>query len=95
MFGTIVFLTKSILPGALVHSIGLLIFFTLVWPFDAQRQVVWDTGTNASFWINVAQTIIFSTLSILTFLWLARVTKSLQAVEVNPKFSHQSQSMIP
>ena len=85
MFGTMAFLTRSILPSTLVHSIGLLIFFTLVWPYDIQRRLVWDTGANIGFWINVAQTIIFSTLAILAFLWLARVTKGTHAVEVNPK----------
>jgi hypothetical protein len=94
MFGTMAFLTRSILPSTLVHSIGLLIFFTLVWPYDIQRQVVWDTGANTGFWINVAQTIIFSTLAILAFLWLARVTKSVHAVGVNPKLSHHSSSSI-
>jgi membrane protease YdiL (CAAX protease family) len=90
MFGTMAFLTRSILPGTLVHSIGLLIFFTLVWPYDIHRQLVWDIGANTGFWINVAQTIIFSTLAILAFLWLAKVTKSAQAVEVNSKLSHHS-----
>ena len=94
MFGTIAFLTRSILPSTLVHSIGLLIFFTLVWPYDVQRQLVSDTGANTGFWINVAQTIIFSTLAILAFLWLARITKSVHAVGVNPKLSHHSSSSV-
>ncbi len=85
MFGTIAYLTKSILPGTLVHIIGLLIFFTLVWPYDAQRQLVWETGAIAGFWINVAQAVIFSTLAILAFLWLARVTKGAHTVEISPK----------
>ena len=92
MFGTIAFLTRSILPGTLVHSIGLLIFFTLVWPYDSQRQLVWDTGANTGFWINVALTIIFSTLAILAFFWLARVTRGVHAVEIDPKLSHRASS---
>ena len=44
MLGTMAYLTKSILPGIVVHSIGLLIFFTLVWSYDAQRRLVWETG---------------------------------------------------
>jgi membrane protease YdiL (CAAX protease family) len=94
MFGTMAFLTRSILPSTLVHSIGLLIFFTLVWPYDLQRQVVWDTGATTGFWVNVAQTIIFSTLAILAFLWLARVTKSVHDVGVKPKLSHHSSSSV-
>jgi hypothetical protein len=95
MFGTVAFLTRSILPGTLVHSIGLMIFFTQVWPYDTQRQLVWVTGANAGFWINLAQTLIFSTLAILAFLLLTRVTKRLNIVEVNPRLSQQSHSRIP
>ena len=92
MFGTMAFLTRSILPGTLVHSIGLLIFFTLVWPYDSQRQLVWDTGANTGFWINVALTIIFSALAILAFFWLSRVTRGVHAVEIDPKLSPHASS---
>lgn len=84
MLGTIAYLTKSILPGAVVHSIGLLIFFTLVWPYDAQRHLVWETGANTGFWLAAAQAIIFTVLAILAFIRLARVAKGTQAVESAP-----------
>jgi membrane protease YdiL (CAAX protease family) len=85
MFGTMAYLTRSILPGTVVHILGLLIFFTLVWPYDAQRQLIWETGANTGFWINVAQAIIFSTLAFLAFRRLAKITKHVYSVEVNPK----------
>ena len=85
MFGAMAYFTKSILPGTVVHIIGLLIFFTLVWPYDAQRQLVWETGATTGFWLNVAQAIIFSTLAILAFSQLARVTKPVRAVGGKPK----------
>jgi len=75
MFGAMVYFTKSILPGIVVHSIGLLIFFTLVWPYDAQRRLIWETGANAGFWINAAQAILFTVLALLAFIRLARVSK--------------------
>ncbi len=75
MFGAMVYFTKSILPGIVVHSIGLLIFFTLVWPYDAQRRLVWGTGANTGFWIAAAQAIIFTVLALLAFSQLASVTK--------------------
>jgi membrane protease YdiL (CAAX protease family) len=83
MFGAMAYLTRSILPGIVIHSIGLLIFFTLVWPYDAQRRLIWETGTSTGFWINVAQAIIFSTLAVLAFNRLARVTKRVHAFEGN------------
>ncbi|SRR6266566_3762373 len=81
MLGTIAYLTKSILPGIVVHSIGLLIFFTLVWPYDAQRRLIWETGANTGFWIAAAQAIIFTVLALLAFIRLARVTKRARATE--------------
>jgi membrane protease YdiL (CAAX protease family) len=84
MFGVIAYLTGSILPGIVVHSAGLLIFFTLVWPYDPQRRLVWETGAITGFWINLAQAIIFTALAILAFRQLARFTKRVRAVGGHP-----------
>ncbi len=84
MFGSMAYLTKSILPGAVVHSLGLIVFFTLVWPYDAQRRLVWQTGPDTWFWLNVAQAIIFTALAIPAFIQLARVTKRVCAPAINP-----------
>lgn len=75
MFGAMAYFTKSILPCIVVHSVGLLIFFTLVWPYDAQRRLIWETGGNTGFWLIVVQAIVFSILAILAFGQLARITK--------------------
>ncbi len=80
----VVLFLKSILPSAVVHSIGLLIFFTLVWPYDAQRRLIWETGANTAFWIAAAQAIIFTVLALLAFIRLTRVSKHTQAVRDNP-----------
>jgi hypothetical protein len=65
--------------------------------FSRVPAVVWTgiltfvlTVSAGAVWINVAQTIIFSTLAILAFFWLARVTKSVHAVGVNYKLSSTS-----
>lgn len=78
MFGTMAFFTRSILPGIVVHSLGLLIFFTLVWPYDSQRDLVWETGPSTGFWLTCALAIVFSILAILAFSQLARSTKHLR-----------------
>jgi membrane protease YdiL (CAAX protease family) len=83
MLGALVYLTKSIFPGIVVHSIGLLIFFTLVWPYDAQRHQVWKTGANTEFWLTAAQAVIFTVLALLAFIQLARVSKRMHAVSGN------------
>jgi len=67
-----------------VHIVGLLVFFALVWPYDAQRRLVWEAGADIWFWVNVAQVIVFTALAILAFIRLARVTKGAPTVGGNP-----------
>jgi membrane protease YdiL (CAAX protease family) len=73
MFGLLARLTTSILPGIVVHAIGLLTFFMLIWPFDATRRIVRLAGTDTWFWIHVAQTLAFGILAVVAFTRLARV----------------------
>lgn len=75
MLGALAYFTQSILPGIVVHCLGLLIFFSVVWPSDQQRQVIWKTGVNLGFWFAVAQAAIFSLLAIVTFAQLARIAR--------------------
>ena len=55
----------------MTHAIGLLVFFTIVWPVDALRQIVGHGTTELWFWIHAAQTVVFAVLAILAFLHLA------------------------
>ncbi|MGO9338615.1 MAG: lysostaphin resistance A-like protein [Terracidiphilus sp.] len=71
VFGTTAYLTKSILPAIPGHIFGLLIFFTLIWPHDAARTLVWVSGTDAWFWIHVLQAIVFAALAAWSFRRLA------------------------
>ncbi len=73
-FGATAHLTNSILPAIPVHVVGLLIFFTLIWPQDAARRLVWEGGTDNWFWIHVTQAIAFTVLAIWAFQRLARVS---------------------
>jgi membrane protease YdiL (CAAX protease family) len=71
-FGATAYLTNSTLPAILPHMIGDLTFFTLVWPHDAARRLVSDSGIDNWFWIHVAQAIVFTVLAVLAFQQLAR-----------------------
>ena len=75
MLGVTAYLTNSILPGIVIHSMGLLIFFALVWPGDRSRLLVTDGSADGWFWIHTTQVIIFTVLAILAFRHLARVTQ--------------------
>ncbi len=73
MLGTSAALTKSILPGIAVHTIGLAIFFAIVWPADRTRMIVWQHGADLWFWLHAGQTILFGLACILLFVRLARM----------------------
>jgi membrane protease YdiL (CAAX protease family) len=75
VFGTTAYLTKSILPAIPVHIMGLLVFFTLVWPHDAARGLIWEGGADRWFWIHSAQALIFTALAVGAFFRLARVSE--------------------
>jgi membrane protease YdiL (CAAX protease family) len=75
MFGVTAYLTKSILPGIVTHTIGLLVFFTLIWPKDAYRLPVSQGGADLWFWIHVAQVILFAILAILAFRRLVKLAQ--------------------
>ena len=79
VFGVTSYLTKSVLPGLLVHVIGDLTFFIFVWPHDAARRLVWETGTDPWFWIHVAQAAALAALAIPSFLKLSNVSQGLRA----------------
>jgi len=74
-FGTTAYLTNSTLPALLPHAIGDLTFFTLVWPHDAARRLVLDSGTDNWSWIHVAQAIVFTVLAVWAFQRLARESR--------------------
>ncbi|MBZ5607306.1 MAG: CPBP family intramembrane metalloprotease [Acidobacteriia bacterium] len=76
MFGSIAYLSKSILPGIPVHMLGDLTFFTMVWPYDTARRLVWETGADTWFWIHVAQVVMLGALALLAY---RRLAKSLDA----------------
>jgi len=79
MLGTLAYLTKSIRPGIVVHAVGLLVFFGLVWPYDKARRLVWQQGADAGFWLHAAQACVFATLSALAFVQLGRLAKRSRA----------------
>ena len=58
MLGTSAYLTRSIVPGVIVHSAGLLTFFSLIWPEDRHRVPIRESGADQPFWIHVAHVVV-------------------------------------
>jgi membrane protease YdiL (CAAX protease family) len=79
MFGTTAYLANSILPNIPVHFVGLLIFFTLVWPRDASRRLIAENGADAWFWIHLVQAVVFTVLAILAYVRLAKIAQEANA----------------
>jgi membrane protease YdiL (CAAX protease family) len=73
-FGATAYLSDSTLPAIPVHFVGLLIFFTLIWPRDTARRLVLESGTDNWFWIHVAQAIVFTVLAVWAFRRLAKLS---------------------
>ena len=84
VFGFTAWLTNSTLPAIPGHAIGLLIFFTLIWPHDAARRLVWEGGTDLWFWAHLAQAIVCAALAAWAFLKLAKVCHRGAAFRTNP-----------
>lgn len=75
MLGATAFLTQSILPSLVTHGVGLLVFFTLVWPGDVIRQAVGSGAPELWFWLHGAQTFVFAVLATFAFIHLARISR--------------------
>lgn len=73
-FGTMAYLNDSILPVIPVHFLADVTFFVLIWPHDAGRTLVSQSGAGLWFWVHVAQAVGFTCLAIVAFRRLARVT---------------------
>jgi hypothetical protein len=65
-------LTGSIGPNLPVHVLGLLIFFTLIWPHDPQRALVGISGLDPWFVFHAIQAVVFGGLTVWAFTRLNR-----------------------
>ena len=75
VFGATAYITNSILPAIPGHVLGLLVFFTMVWPHDAARRLVWESGADIGFWMHLGQAIVFTVPAVWALRRLARVCR--------------------
>jgi membrane protease YdiL (CAAX protease family) len=81
MLGAMAYITQSIVPGIAVHFVGLVIFFSMIWPNDSSRRFVAADGPDGWFWIHASQAVAGAVLSVIAFRRLARITKGDAALE--------------
>ena len=67
VFGSLAYLSNSILASIPVHIFGDAVFFIFVWPHDASRRLVSEGGATGWFWGHLVQAAAFTTLSLLAF----------------------------
>ena len=89
-FGTTAYLTNSSLPAIPAHILGDVTFFFFIWPHDAARPLVWRDGANLSFWLFVAQAVIFGVLAILAYRRLRKITLNSMEPDVNSTLETQN-----
>jgi hypothetical protein len=68
-------LTGSILPNLPVHMLGLLTFFTIVWPNDPVRPLLRERGPDVWFFVHVAQSVLFTVLGWWAFKRLSAMSR--------------------
>jgi membrane protease YdiL (CAAX protease family) len=77
-FGSLSLLTRSILPGTVVHSLGLLTFFAVVWPTDRYRHTVLLLHAAGLFWTELVIGVVLAALSVVAFRRLGSMTGTLR-----------------
>jgi membrane protease YdiL (CAAX protease family) len=75
MLGFCARITRSVVPGIVVHTLGLMLFFGVVWPADKTRTQIWAHGADAWFWLHAGQAVLFGVAGIWLFVRLARMAR--------------------
>lgn len=65
--GTLVARCGSIRPAIVVHALGLVVFFTVIWPTDSARAAAYLGSGNAALWLEVATCVLFGSLATVAF----------------------------
>jgi membrane protease YdiL (CAAX protease family) len=80
LLATTALTAESIVPAIAVHALGLVVFFSLVWPHDAERKLIWNGGSRFWLWLHVIQFLVCSIASAAIFRRLVRRRRSKQAI---------------
>jgi membrane protease YdiL (CAAX protease family) len=86
IYGTIAWLTHSTRPGIFLHAGGnIFASFTLLtqgrteWQTPAKPlPLIWESGTDTTFWFSVAATIIFFIITVMSYRALGKMARGVQ-----------------
>jgi membrane protease YdiL (CAAX protease family) len=76
ILGVLAYLTNSVLPGMMLHAALDIFRFLAAWRHGSapQKQLIWQSGPDASFWISVGVAVILAAVAIGAYRKLAAVT---------------------
>ena len=88
IYGLIAYITGSILPGLVIHAVGdvlggLQVFITgqSEWQTPpTPKPLVWESGADASFWLNSALVVLLFIITFFAYKGLAKVVKASPAL---------------
>jgi membrane protease YdiL (CAAX protease family) len=75
--GTLAYLTKSILPGLVLHAAGDAVRFLYVWRFgpNPPEPLIWQSGPDRSFWTRLAVAVVFALAAVWAYRKLAAAAR--------------------
>lgn len=83
VYGMLAYLTKSILPGLVLHAGGdvlaaLQLFATgqSEWQGSPGQKLIWETGADPAFWLSVVGALAVSAAAVWAYVGLARVARA-------------------
>jgi membrane protease YdiL (CAAX protease family) len=82
LLATTALTAESIVPAVVVHALGLAIFFSLIWPHDADRKLIWSGGSTFWLWLHVVQ---FGTCSVASAAIFRRLANRKRLNAVTPE----------
>jgi hypothetical protein len=77
IFSLLSYICRSILPGVILHFVALFLFFVYIWPHDTERLLLSQGSDHKSFYLSLAQTALFSALSVLAFRRLSQEARTI------------------
>lgn len=92
IYGTVTYLTNSILPAIVLHASGNIYSNLDLWmrgraewqAASTREALIWQTGVDTSFWVTSAGLLVAVGAAILAYLWLAKLsTHSARSNTVN------------
>src|SRR5207244_4773330 len=92
IFGALAYLTNSILPSLVLHAIMDFLGGIQMWTtgraewLASPKSLIWETGTDASFWISWLALVIFGSVTLWAYATLGHVVRKVPEASADVRF---------